>query len=104
MDTYQKKVTFDDNGANDNGDTDPDVQKAIDKYNELAKYQAVSTNMKVTVPNGQYSFTNLPTIYNGKVVVKSYLTFISIEDFLKKLNTNDSKCTLKTIYRIIEST
>ena len=43
-------------------------------------------------------------LYNGKVAVKGYLTFISIEDFLKKLNTNDSKCTLKTIYRIIEST
>ena len=34
-------------------------------------------------------------------MIKEYL---ENRDLKKKLNTNDSKCTLKTIYRIIEST
>lgn len=68
-----KEVSFDDFGESASssgfGGNAGTVAKAIEKYNELARYGAISTELVVSTPKGQYSFTNLPGIHNGETVV-----------------------------------
>lgn len=90
-DTNGKEVSFDDfgesTGSSGFGGNEETVAKAIEKYNELARYGAISTELIVSTPKGQYSFTNLPSIYDGDTVVYqvSLASDVESKDFISYL-------------------